>query len=241
MNLVEILEKRIERGVSNFFTSIAKAFRNEAAVKSEVNEIQIFLAGNSSKSPILSKLFQAYIQNEEGGKEYYHLFPPLGTKEAFAIQRERGIAVHEEDITAPTGKTGVAYGLIAGREGGKIKVISEIKADAQAKFRYNIGVEKRGKFKMVLDRTLVDYGQWVLLTDAGVEDFEIYYTSQPNAAKMAISETGIYKKRCRLPYVDEDADVYIRCVEDSPEELEYCISKDEPNDDAEGTRIHLGE
>ena len=103
MNLVEILEKRIERGVSNFFTSIAKAFRNEAAVKSEVNEIQIFLAGNSSKSPILSKLFQAYIQNEEGGKEYYHLFPPLGTKEAFAIQRERGIAVHEEDITAPTG------------------------------------------------------------------------------------------------------------------------------------------
>lgn len=241
VNLVEILEKRIERGVSNFFTSIAKAFRNEAAVKSEVNEIQIFLAGNSSKSPILSKLFQAYIQNEEGGKEYYHLFPPLGTKEAFAIQRERGIAVHEEDITAPTGKTGVAYGLIAGREGGKIKVISEIKADAQAKFRYNIGVEKRGKFKMVLDRTLVDYGQWVLLTDAGVEDFEIYYTSQPNAAKMAISETGIYKKRCRLPYVDEDADVYIRCVEDSPEELEYCISKDEPNDDAEGTRIHLGE
>lgn len=241
VNLIEILEKRIERGVSNFFTSIAKAFRNEAAVKSEVNEIQIFLAGNSSKSPILSKLFQAYIQNEEGGKEYYHLFPPLGTKEAFAIQRERGIAVHEEDITAPTGKTGVAYGLIAGREGGKIKVISEVKADAQAKFRYNIGVEKRGKFKMVLDRTLVDYGQWVLLTDAGVEDFEIYYTSQPNAAKMAISETGIYKKRCRLPYVDEDADVYIRCVEDSPEELEYCISKDEPNDDAAGTRIHLGE
>lgn len=241
VNLIEILEKRIERGVSNFFTSIAKAFRNEAAVKSEVNEIQIFLAGNSSKSPILSKLFQAYIQNEEGGKEYYHLFPPLGTKEAFAIQRERGIAVHEEDITAPTGKTGVAYGLIAGREGGKIKVISEVKADAQAKFRYNIGVEKRGKFKMVLDRTLVDYGQWVLLTDAGVEDFEIYYTSQPNAAKMAISETGIYKKRCRLPYVDEAADVYIRCVEDSPEELEYCISKDEPNDDAAGTRIHLGE
>ena len=241
VNLVEILEKRIERGVSNFFTSIAKAFRNEAAVKSEVNEIQIFLAGNSSKSPILSKLFQAYIQNEEGGKEYYHLFPPLGTKEAFAIQRERGIAVHEEDITAPTGKTGVAYGLIAGREGGKIKVISEIKADAQTKFRYNIGVEKRGKFKMILDRTLVDYGQWVLLTDAGVEDFEIYYTSQPNAAKMAISETGIYKKRCRLPYVDEDADVYIRCVEDSPEELEYCISKDEPNDDAERIRIHLGE
>lgn len=241
VNLVEILEKRIERGISNFFTSITKAFRNESAIKSKVNEIQIFLAGNSSKSPILRKLFDEYIQNEEGGKEYYHLFPPLGTKEAFAIQRERGIDVNENDITAPTGKTGVAYGLIAGRDGGKIKVISEIKADAQAKFRYNIGVAKRGKFRMILDRTLVDYGQWVLLTDASIEDFEIYYTSQPNAAKMSINETGIYKKRCRLPYVDENADVYIRCVDDSPEDIEYCISKDEPNDDVDVTRIHLGE
>lgn len=241
VNLVEILEKRIERGVSNFFTSIAKAFRNASAEKSGVNNIQIFLAGNSSKSPILHKLFDEYISNEEFGKEDYKLFPPLGTKEAFAIQRERGVNVNENDITAPTGKTGVAYGLIAGREGGKIKVISEIKADAQTKFRYNIGVNRRGKFRMILDRTLVDYGQWVLLTDAGIEDFEIYYSSQPNVARMSINETGIYKKRCRLPYTDENADVYIRCTEDSPEDIEYCISEDEPSDDADVIRIHLGE
>lgn len=241
VNLVEILEKRIERGVSNFFTSIAKAFRNASAEKSGVNNIQIFLAGNSSKSPILRKLFDEYISNEEFGKEDYKLFPPLGTKEAFAIQRERGVNVNENDITAPTGKTGVAYGLIAGREGGKIKVISEIKADAQTKFRYNIGVNRRGKFRMILDRTLVDYGQWVLLTDAGIEDFEIYYSSQPNVARMSINETGIYKKRCRLPYTDENADVYIRCTEDSPEDIEYCISEDEPSDDADVIRIHLGE
>lgn len=241
VNLVEILEKRIDRGISNFFTSIAKAFRNSSAEKSGVDDIQIFLAGNSSKSPILRRLFDEYISNEECGKDDYKLFPPLGTKEAFAIQRERGVNVNENDITAPTGKTGVAYGLIAGRDGGKIKVISEIKADAQAKFRYNIGVDRRKKFHMVLDRTLVDYGQWVLLTDAGVEDFEIYYTSQPNAAKMSINETGIYKKRCRLPYTDENSDVYIRCVDDSPEDIEYCISHSEPDDNVEVIRIHLGE
>lgn len=242
INLVEILEKRIERGISNFFTSIFKAFRNDSAKKSKVNEIQIFLAGNSSKSPILKKLFNEYINKEENGPEYYHLFPPLGTKEAFDIQLEHGVKnITENDITAPTGKTGVAYGLITGREGGKIKVISEIKADAQTKFRFNIGIEKRGKFRMVLDRTLVDYGQWICLIDAGSEDFEIYYTSQPNASKMSVNEAGIYNKRCRLPYTNEEADVYIRCVEDSPEDIEYCISKGEPSENVEFMRIHLGE
>lgn len=248
LNLAEVLEKRIERGVSNFFTSICKAFRNESLQQSGVNEIQIFLAGNSSKSPILRKLFDKYIKEnndsfrEVSGGSHFYLFPPLGTKEAIAIQREKGIRVDENDITAPTGKTGVAYGLITGREGGKIKVISEIKADEQTKFRFNIGIEKRGKFKMVLDRTLVAYGQWVCLTDASVEDFEIYYTSLPNAAKMSIDETGIYNKRCRLPYTSDNADVFIRCVEDAPEDMEYCISEGEPSAAPAGVvRVHLGE
>lgn len=240
VNLIKILEDRIGRGISNFFTSIVKAFRNEAAINSGVDGIQIFLAGNSSKSPILRKLFNEHIANEKDGKNKYILFPPLGTEEAVKMQKERKVKVNVNDITAPTGKTGVAYGLIAGREGGKIKVISEISSDAQTKFRYNIGVSKRGKFKMVLDRTLVGYGQWVRLIDAGIEDFEIYYTSLANAAKMHVDETGIYNKRCRLPYTDEDADVYIRCVEDSPEDIEYCISKDgEPTGDVEVVRVHL--
>lgn len=246
LNLVEILEKRIERGVSNFFTSICLAFRNESAVKSRVNEIQIFLAGNSSKSPILRKLFDKYIEDsnnefrEKSDSGYFHLFPPLGTKEAIALQHELGMKTDENDITAPTGKTGVAYGLIAGRDGGKIKIISETKADKQTKFRYNVGISKRGKFKIILDRNKIDYGQWIYLIDAGIEDFELYYTSLPNAAKMLVNETGIYNKRCRLPFTDENADVYIRCVEDAPEDIEYCVSRsDEPSEDTEIIRIHL--
>ena len=246
INLVDILEKRIERGVSNFFTSIYLAFRNESAVKSRVNEIQIFLAGNSSKSPILRKLFDKYIEDsnnefrEKSDRGYFRLFPPLGTKEAAALQHELGMKTNENDITTPTGKTGVAYGLIAGRDGGKIKIISETKADKQTKFRYNVGISKRGKFKIILDRNKIDYGQWIYLIDAGIEDFEIYYTSLPNAAKMLVEETGIYNKRCRLPFTDENADVYIRCVEDAPEDIEYCVSRsDEPSEDTEIIRIHL--
>jgi len=248
VNLIDILEKRIERGVSNFFQSIILAFRNESAVKSKAESIQIFLAGNSSKSPILRKVFNKYIEKANSEAEqkldggYYHLFPPLGTKEAVKIQREKGINVNENDVSAPTGKTGVAYGLITGREGGKIKVISEIKADKQTKFRYNIGIAKHGKFSIKLDRNKVSYGQWTRLINAGVKNFEIYYTSLPSAGKMAIDETGIYKKRCRLSEVDENADIYIRTVEDAPEDIEYCVSTSEqPPEDVQITRIHLGE
>lgn len=240
LNLVDVLEQRIERGVSNFFTALSTAFQDKHV--DEQNDIQIFLAGNSSKSPILRKLFDAAIEEVNAKNRHFRLFPPLGTEEAALFQQEMGVSVPENDITAPTGKTGVAYGLIAGREGGKIKVISEIKANEQTKFRYNIGISKRGKFKMVLDRNQVAYGQWVHLIDASVADFEIYYTSLPNAAKMAITETGIYNKRCRLSETNENADVFIRCVDDSPEDIEYCISENEkPAADVEAVRIHLGE
>ena len=250
VNLVEILEKRIERGVANFFDSVMLAFRNQLTKASGVNEIQIFLAGNSSKSPILRKIFHQYItrMNEEIKKEkgtdgdHFHLFPPLGTKEAMEIQRKLGVRVDANDVAAPTGKTGVAYGLIAGREGGTIKVLSEITADKQTKFRYNIGKARRGKFQMVLDRNEVVYGKWERFIDAGVEDFEIYYTSLPSAGKMSVEDPAIHKKRCRLSHVDADADVYIRALEEAPDDIEYVVSKNgEPAADAGGIRVHLGE
>lgn len=250
LNLVDVLEKRIERGVSNFFDSVILAFANKAAEKSGVDGIQIFLAGNSSKSPILKKLFRQYIaeKNSEIKKEkgtdgdHFHLYPPLGTKDAMELQKELGIPVDENDVSAPTGKTGVAYGLIAGREGGTIKVLSEVTADKQTKFRYNIGKARRGKFQMVLDRNDVVYGQWERFIDAGVEDFEIYYTSLPSAGKMSVDDPAIHKKRCRLPYVDASADVYIRAIEEAPDDIEYVISKNEAvAEDAEVIRVHLGE
>ena len=249
LKLTKILEDRIEQGVKHFFTSITFALRNDSAKESSVEGIQIFLAGNSSKSPILRKLFDKYIalENKEiktglpdGG--CYHLFPPLGTQEAKEIQRARGVKVDDNDITAPTGKTGVAYGLITGRDGGTIKVISETKAGEQTKFRFNIGIARRGKFTTKLDRNQVDYGQWVEFIDAGVEDFEIYYTSLPSASKMSVDEQGVYKKRCRLSEVDENKNVYIRCVEDAPEDIEYCVADSvEAAQSAKAVRVHLEE
>ena len=248
INLTEILEKRIERGVKNFFDAVMLSFGSTLAEKSGVNQIQIFLAGNSSKSPILQKLFTRYIQqkNAEINKgntedDHFNLFPPLGTPQAKKLQKERKVEVNT-DITAPTGKTGVAYGLIEGREGGTIKVISRIKAESQSKFMFNIGKAKKGKFTVVLDRNEAAYGKWVLFGVANSADFEIYYTSMPGAGKLPVTDPGVHKIRCRIPSADPDADIYIRTVEEAPEDLEFCVAKKEELDDtAKITRIHLGE
>ena len=140
VDLTHILEERIERGVKHFFSSVTLLFENKTVENIGVDEIQIFLAGNSSKSPILKKLFTQYIQQEnerlngdKSGSTHFHLFPPLGTAEAVEIQKQKGLTVNT-DITAPTGKTGVAYGLIQGREGGPIRGISQIQANSQSKF-----------------------------------------------------------------------------------------------------------
>ena len=96
----------------HFFSSVMLLFDNKTVENSGVDEIQIFLAGNSSKSPILQKLFTQYIQQENdkinGGKSgntHFHLFPPLGTAEAIELQKQKGLPINT-DITAPTGKTG---------------------------------------------------------------------------------------------------------------------------------------
>lgn len=248
VDLIRILEERIERGVKHFFSSVMLLFDNKIVENSGVDEIQIFLAGNSSKSPILQKLFTQYIQQENdkinGGKSgntHFHLFPPLGTAEAIELQKQKGLPINT-DITAPTGKTGVAYGLIQGREGGPIRVISRIQADSQSKFMFNIGKARKGKFSMVLDRNEAVYGQWVRFGVASSEDFEIYYTSLPSAGKMPVTDAAIHKIRCRILVPDADADIYIRTIEEAPEDLEYCVAKEkEPDETAEIIRVHLAE
>ena len=95
---------------------------------------------------------------------------------------------------------------------------------------------------MVLDRNEAVYGQWVRFGVASSEDFEIYYTSLPSASKMPVTDTGIHKIRCRIPVADTDADIYIRTLEEAPEDIEYAVAKEkEPDENTEVFRIHLAE
>ena len=192
-------------------------------------------------------MFNKYIdeENQKINKEksdisHFNLFPPLGTEEAVELQEKLGVEI-SKDITAPTGKTGVAYGLIDGRDGGPIRVISNISSNSQSKFMFNIGKVRKRKFTLVLDRNEAVYGQWVRFGAATSNDFELYYTSLPSPKGMPVTDPGIHKIRCRVPEIGENSDIYIRSVKDAPEDIEYAVTPADkaPDDTTKVFRTNL--
>ncbi|MGL4671775.1 hypothetical protein [Cetobacterium sp.] len=231
--LKKILEKRINKGVINFFESLRMAFNN-SKIK-DINKINIFLAGNSSKSPIVLDLFQKAIEKEVQSsldnslkEEFFEIFPALGTKESFEKMKEREIEFDENDMEAPTGKTGVAFGLVESRKGGNILVIDENIRNNNIKFKYYLGESKKKEFKVVVERE-TEFNTWIEFIDAGEDKFELYYTDQPMAStnKMSISDESIKLKRLDIDVVNEDAMVYIRLV--SPSVIEYVVALENDN------------
>ena len=223
----QLIENRIEKGIKNFFESLRRAFARSEAGK--VNKVNILLAGNSSKSPDVMELFTKWIgkkgqdtQNrEEMSDNHFEIFPPLGTEAAYLKQEERNRVVNRNILTAPTGKTGVAFGLVQSRKGGSIKVIDRNRVNDESKFKYFLGRGKKGKFKTVIDQEET-YNTWRLFIDASEEDFEIYYTSLPEAGTNQLDIKQAQRKKFRIEHVDDAAFVYIRTV--SPTVLEYVVA-----------------
>ena len=145
----------------------------------------------------------------------------MGTEEAINIQKERGIG-NSVQLEAPTGKTGVAWGLIEGREGGRIEVIEEVAFESETKFAYCLGIQKGKNFFMKIHRDEA-YFKWVKFLPAKRKINEILYTSLPEASSgnLSSSETGVLRKRIEIPYVSEDDFIYIRFV--SVNDIEYAI------------------
>ena len=113
--LEQLLVARIEKGVRNFFDSLKRALENPIA--KGIDTVHILLAGNSSKSQIVVDLFNQYISKEKENDNQdaplqFEMFPPLGTEEAYVKQEECEVHVDRNVITSPTGKTGVAFGLV---------------------------------------------------------------------------------------------------------------------------------
>lgn len=158
------------------------------------------------------------LKNYYKANSIFHLYPALGTPEAIELQKSLNLDVDENDLTRPTGKTGVAYGLIECRPGSRIKVESEIKSTDEIKFNYYLGQNIRKKFNVVIGRD-VEYKKWIEFIDSTENDFEIYFTDLPEAATNSLPIKGINKKMCRIDETHNDSFVYIRAVE--PSVIEY--------------------
>lgn len=233
--LKQILTNRIEKGIINFFDALKLSFNFSS--NENIREINIFLAGNSSKSQIVKDLFNKYIEAESkeiidglGIKDkknisLFKLYPPLGTDEALNLQEKLGIDV-ESDIERPNCKTGVAFGLLKSRDGGRIKVVDKNLSDNEISFKYYLGYPIKGKFFVEIDRNS-EYNKWFKFIDAYYDTFELYYTSLPEAMSGNIKIEEAKRKMYNIDVTskEEDVNVYVRFVD--PSTIEYVVAKDD--------------
>ena len=245
--LERTLENRIRRGVDNFFQAMAAAFKGR-----DVRQVHIFLAGNSCKAPIVRKLFDEYIARQIGaitpaaktagektdGKKQEHTKSTLQRKDApFILYLPLGMEHEEKEMGKKlldgfdrlrTGKTGVAFGLLRCRKGGKdVKIINKnVDAHDELLFPYFLGsLNEHGCFHVDIDAR-VDYGVWTYFTYADEDEFELYYTQEPRALKGHMKAAEVRMVRCMIDDSDvsddDDVGVYIR--KKSPNTIEYTVA-----------------
>lgn len=234
--LVGIIHDNIASGIDNFFTSMSIAYTSaNASVPKTVN---IMLAGNSCRNPMVTQIFREKFSDGERklknalGQEHsfeFVLYPPLGTEDAYELMESRGLDSHRGSLEHPTGKTGVAFGLIKCRRGGVIERSALSAKEDEIPFKYFIGFNKRGKFNVLSDDNAPmtfagkpDYNVWYNFTDADEDTFEIFYTPLPDAITNSIPITEVMKKKCRLNVTYEKAAVYIRAI--APKTLQYVVA-----------------
>ncbi|MBQ9487322.1 MAG: hypothetical protein IJU91_05935 [Selenomonadaceae bacterium] len=235
--LDKLIEDRVREGVENFFQSLNSAFTGR-----EVYPIHIFLAGNSCRAAVVKKLFNEFIDNADS-KFVLHM--PLGMEDKTADEKPADAKTDEKpaddkafdfDLDKQrTGKTGVAFGLIRCRRGGKdIKIInSNVDKSGEMIFPYYLGdAGNDGKTFTVKIGRDVEYGKWTYFTFADESEFELYYTSAPRCLKGDMPAAQVSMIHCRIDEDDvnddEDAGIYIRKV--SPNEIEYAVGYPEDFD-----------
>lgn len=235
--LQKILQARIEQGVDSFFDALLVNINKDEyyEVIKNCDKINIFLAGNSSKSKILQEVFKKKISDftnklKQGAKEKQS---KISFDKAFMLHQPLGAESKDKENAAaclkrPTGKTGVAIGLVQCRPGSVIKVVSEKKTQEEIKFRLFIGhSDENGYFEADLTRDS-KYNEWQAYFDAGEDRFEFYYTTSTSAGrKRGLLVKDSKKSRQQLPKnaVNEDWLIYLRPV--APNKIQYVVAEDD--------------
>ena len=210
-----LIREKIDKGINNFFIKLEDAFKDEDA-----KEINIFLAGNSCKHPFVNEIFAEY---QEKMKDKIKL-------NLYDLKAIEGLKEKDSTKVMPTGKTGVAYGLIYSRKGGRIKVTNRDEKENMANevnFKFYIGNNKRDLFNTVLSPNS-KYEKFEYFGKVTSDTFEIYYTTLPEAqtGKMEIDKTNVKRISLNEEYdEDEEYRIYIKATK--PTKISYAIVKKE--------------
>lgn len=221
--LRDFIQDKISRAVKSFFDAL-----NKWNCKYNSDTVNIFLAGNSSKSPYVTKCFNDEVEkNKDGNNLQYILYPPLGTKEAVDKIKENN-PEYVDNGERPTCKSGVAFGLISCRKGGKIKILKNEEI-ATEQFAFYIGYESEQKFQLLETNTSnrrMELNQWYEFYEAeeGDENFEFYYTDNANCIDGNLPITEVKRKKCQI-ICKTDGYIYLRAT--TPHTVQYAIAADE--------------
>ncbi len=229
--LEQKIRDRIRRGVVNFFARLKETFK-EPYVPKNLTRINLFLAGNSCKSPLVKELFEecieSFVNDNAVFKNVFELFPPLGSDESIQKMKERNPdKTIYTGIECPTGKTGVAFGLVMGRDGSNYLVIDKnMDSEGRIAFRFYVGRSRKGKFKAVLNMTS-ERGRWERVMSVGSSGMiELQYSDLPEAGTGELPEERT--RPINFPVhqpEDKDKSLFIRVK--SANEFEYALAKDE--------------
>lgn len=228
--LQDILRQRIKQGVESFFVGLLNAFRSES-----VPVFDILMAGNSCKSKIVQELFKEKMKRQEeeikiGAMESHGQEKDF--QGIFRLHLPLGINIKKDNIDfdrMPTGKTGVAFGLLDCRKGGHDVLVIDrnLSKENESPFRYYLGYSDRAdKFHVLINKN-VAYQEWVPFFYTNDDRFEVYYSSESRSLSNQIDITEVpAPKKCRIHYVDgyDEGMIYIRKV--APNCIEYTIADD---------------
>ena len=195
-----LLAKRIGDGFFAFLAQLAEV-HGEAPHE---EAIHCLLAGNGSRSRYLTRLME--------DKEIWQnlIKGAFGNTEVNLVVH-KPLEMSEQDPHAPTGKTGVALGLLRIKPGENTLLINHVlnKHDDQAPFSWFVGRLRRNQFKPMIQPN-APYGEWVELGPLQQGIFNLYSSRSPRAKQMRAGDAELRKQRLDFPAASKGAKLFAR-------------------------------
>ncbi|WQZ98985.1 hypothetical protein KVM80_00300 [Helicobacter pylori] len=220
--LLSLLKDKIDDGVANFFAGFSKVMAEN--IDDQCRVFHIFLGGNASRSALVKQAFENakekqlkdYQQKTSKNDFKFIIYEPLGTE----ASDKQILELTGEDISntpaylKPTCKTGVAFGLLESRD--KPNGIERPSIDSNPVFKYDLGIEREGKFHAKIHRDSLKPNEYQIFQTkeewGGFDGLEIRYSDKPlaNTNTLDIKDT-------QLIYIaleeHEEVDVKVCCVD----------------------------
>ncbi|MCT8876476.1 Hsp70 family protein [Shewanella xiamenensis] len=170
--------------------------------------IHLLLAGNGSRSRHITAL----VENESD--EWNALLAEVFQGRSPTLVIHPPLAVNQDNLHAPTAKTGVALGLLRLCPGEKVKLINKIRTEShdEAPFRYYLGGIRRGQFTPQLAPSS-DYQQWQLLGSMPQQVFKLCYSVSPKAkVGMQEGDPELLIHRVDFPAAPSGTKLFVRAI-----------------------------